>query len=132
MERKVSLPRAINFTRSEWNSSLPDFLQNLPPLPRNLFPDDKPLEGLLRHDPDRPIGKYFESLDLTSEQQDYVYRTIYYLALPRINGIFPNHEVTLKSARAFVRKGLLDMLDFFRNDPIRRETARRLLGLQTP
>ena len=128
----MNLPSAINFARGEWNHSLPDFLKTLPPLPQNLFPDDKPLEELLRHDPGRPIGKYFEDLELTGEQHDYIYRTIYYLARPRVNGIFANHEVTIKSARTFVRKGLLEILDFFRDDPIRRETARRLLGLQTP
>ena len=122
----------IDFARKEWIDSLPEFVRNLPILPENLFTEHVLIKECLRQGKgfrSRPINKYFEELNLTGEEQSYVLLTLSKLACPTINGKFVNQEVTINMAKTFVKAGLLEVLDQFRENAVMRETARRLLGL---
>jgi len=128
----------LRYAREEAQENLPDFIRNLPPIPSRLFPKHEPLKYLLLGHPgrpflmqDRPLMKYFADLNLNGEQESYIYRALLTLAVPRVDGNRVDYRpVTIKTAKELVKRGLLDLIDGFRDDAVRRETARRLLGVK--
>ena len=134
MEHERFPGRILERVRAMASTSLPDFIQNIKPLPSDTALNVSPLYRALVNRPGHAhahelLNKYLFSLGLNGQQKDYVHLTLHHLAIPTINDKRVFDMVTLEFVRKFVKAGLLEYLDFFHDDIVRREVARKLLGI---
>jgi hypothetical protein len=130
----------IQRARTEASEGTPLFVRKITPLLDRGFSPNTYLYSLIcwevdtehggRYVPTSRFDSYLKSFGLTGEEKYYIVLTVKHLG----DNLVYDNPVSRKSldidlATDLVKGGLLDYLDEFKDDRIRREVAKALLGL---